>query len=195
MAFPISLDDFTPKTDNSNDVMAIDVNELQTAIEALEAKVGINASAVTTSLDYLIKSASDPGHTHTAYSLTSHNHSGVYEPANPNLLDTGDIGVTIAAYSHNHAGVYEPADASILKSAAIGVSIQAYRTIKSGTFASGSNTYVMTDADVNANTIVDLYAQSAPIGGWTVSSGAGSFTITSTKTETSNVAFKYILNK
>ena len=55
MAFPNTLDDFTPKVDNTNDVMAIDVNELQTAIEALEDKVGVNNSAVTTSHDYKIK--------------------------------------------------------------------------------------------------------------------------------------------
>lgn len=70
MAFPSTLDDFTPKVDNTNDVMAIDVNELQTALEALEAKVGIDASDVTSSLDYLIKAASNPGHTHTAYEPT-----------------------------------------------------------------------------------------------------------------------------
>lgn len=67
MAFPITLDDFTPKVDNTNDVMAIDINELQTAIEAMQSKIGINASEVTSSLDYLIKAASNPGHTHTAY--------------------------------------------------------------------------------------------------------------------------------
>lgn len=54
MAFPSTLDDFTPKVDNTNDVMAIDINELQTAIEALEDKVGADSSAVTTSHDYKI---------------------------------------------------------------------------------------------------------------------------------------------
>lgn len=54
MAYPTSLDNFTPKVDNTDDVVALDVNELQTAIEALEAKVGIDSSAVTSSLDYKI---------------------------------------------------------------------------------------------------------------------------------------------
>ena len=54
MAYPITLDDFTPKVDNTDDVMAVDVNELQTAIEALEAKVGANSSVVTSSHDYKI---------------------------------------------------------------------------------------------------------------------------------------------
>lgn len=43
------------------------LNDLGNAIRALEAKVGIDASAVITSLDYLVKQASNPGHTHTAY--------------------------------------------------------------------------------------------------------------------------------
>jgi hypothetical protein len=36
-------------------------------IEALAAKLGVDASAVTTSIDYLVKAAADPGHTHTIY--------------------------------------------------------------------------------------------------------------------------------
>lgn len=80
MAFPASLDNLTPVVDGVSQVMAADVNDLQAAIEAIEAKLGIDASAVTSSLDYLIKAAADPGHTHTAYSPTSHNHTGVYAP-------------------------------------------------------------------------------------------------------------------
>ena len=45
MAYPTDLDDFTPKVDNTDDVMANDVNELQTAIESLEAQIGVNDSA------------------------------------------------------------------------------------------------------------------------------------------------------
>jgi hypothetical protein len=36
-------------------------------IEAIAAKLGVDASAVTTSIDYLVKAAADPGHTHTLY--------------------------------------------------------------------------------------------------------------------------------
>ena len=52
--YPEILDNFTPKVDDTNDVMAVDVNELQTAISALETKVGIDESEDTTSLDYKI---------------------------------------------------------------------------------------------------------------------------------------------
>lgn len=54
MAYPNTLDDFTPVVDNVDDVMAIDINELQTAIESIEAKVGVDGSAVTGSIDYKV---------------------------------------------------------------------------------------------------------------------------------------------
>jgi len=54
--FPTSLDVYTPLVDNVDDVMAAHINNPYDAIEALEAKVGIDSSAVTTSLDYLVNS-------------------------------------------------------------------------------------------------------------------------------------------
>ncbi|MFA4904482.1 MAG: hypothetical protein WC600_17245 [Desulfobaccales bacterium] len=59
MAFPATL---TNAQDGITDVMAAHLN-------ALEAKVGIDGSLVTTSLDYLVKNpASDnPGHVHSIY--------------------------------------------------------------------------------------------------------------------------------
>lgn len=68
------------------------------------------------------------------------------------------------------------------------------RPVKSGTFASGSNSYVMSDAEVTADSIIDVYAQTEPVGFWTVESASGQFTINSSKTETSNVVFKYFIN-
>ena len=53
--FPIALSNVA---DNTDDVMAKHVNNL-------EVKVGIDDSADTNSLDYLIKNSVDPGHTHT----------------------------------------------------------------------------------------------------------------------------------
>ena len=52
--FPTSLDSYSTLVDNTNDVMAAHINNPQDAIEALEAKVGINSSAVTGSLDYKV---------------------------------------------------------------------------------------------------------------------------------------------
>jgi hypothetical protein len=70
MAYPTSLDNFTnpQATDKRNNPsLAGTITTAQDAIEALEAKVGVDSSAVATSLDYLVKSASssNPGHKHT----------------------------------------------------------------------------------------------------------------------------------
>lgn len=64
--FPSSLDSYT--THNTGDVIqASDVNNPQDAIVALETKVGVDSSAVTTTLDYKLKNAAsiNPGHLHT----------------------------------------------------------------------------------------------------------------------------------
>ena len=43
------------------------------------------------------------------FATASHNHTGVYEPADATILKDADIGVSVASQSHNHTGVYEPA--------------------------------------------------------------------------------------
>ena len=65
--FPTSVDSWTNKVDNIDDVFAAHVNKLQDAVEALEAKLGIDSSAVVTSIEYILKNASsqNPGHKHT----------------------------------------------------------------------------------------------------------------------------------
>jgi hypothetical protein len=50
VSYPDDIDDFTPKTDNASDVMAADINELQTAIEAIETAIGENPEADDTDL-------------------------------------------------------------------------------------------------------------------------------------------------
>jgi hypothetical protein len=74
MAYPSSLDNFQNPTGASDlDTPAVlhsaqhaNAND---AIEALEAKVGVDGSAVTSSLDYKLTNpaSSDPGHVHTLY--------------------------------------------------------------------------------------------------------------------------------
>jgi hypothetical protein len=70
--YPNSLDDATsiPAESASTPLSTNHVTahqNIQDAIEAIEAKVGVDSSAVATSLDYLVKntSSSNPGHTHT----------------------------------------------------------------------------------------------------------------------------------
>jgi hypothetical protein len=72
MAYPTDLDSLErpSKSPMSNTVTVSHVdlhNNTSTAVEAIQAKVGIDDSAVATSLDYLVKntSSSDPGHKHT----------------------------------------------------------------------------------------------------------------------------------
>jgi len=87
MAFPASLDSFVAKVDNTDDVLAAHMNLVQTAIESIEAKLGVDSSAVATSLDYLLKSASsvDPGHLHSVYGnfITSGRKLWLYENTAP----------------------------------------------------------------------------------------------------------------
>ncbi len=52
--FPSSLDSFVAKVDSVDYPQAIDINDMQDAVEALEAKVGIDSSGVTTSIDYKV---------------------------------------------------------------------------------------------------------------------------------------------
>jgi len=52
--FPTSIDSFTNKIDGVDDILASETNIQSSAIEALEAKVGADGSAVATSHDYRI---------------------------------------------------------------------------------------------------------------------------------------------
>lgn len=111
--FPSSLDNFTnPTASDDLDTPAVlhadqhaNIND---AVEALQAKVGIDSSAVTTSLDYLVKSASssNPGHVHTSGAVSDFNEAAqdaigsmvdstlVYNDTTPSLgraALTGDV--------------------------------------------------------------------------------------------------------
>jgi len=65
MGYPDNLDSFDRKSDGSDYPQAADVNILYTAVEDLEAKVGVDDSAVVTSIDYFLKHASGAYRTHT----------------------------------------------------------------------------------------------------------------------------------
>lgn len=72
--FPAAVDDNTTLTLVANgDVYVASLhNNLKDAIIAVQNKVGIDSSAVTTSLDYLVKNSAsaNPGHTHTGSSTS-----------------------------------------------------------------------------------------------------------------------------
>lgn len=64
--FPSALDSYTNKT-SSDLITSAGWNNLQDAIMAIQAKIGVDLSAVVTTLEYLLKDSSseDPGHEHT----------------------------------------------------------------------------------------------------------------------------------
>lgn len=74
--FPTALDSFTNPV-GTDDVSVVPHAEQHAnkndAIEAIQAKLGINSSAVITTIDYLLKSAlsSNPGHVHTASAISN----------------------------------------------------------------------------------------------------------------------------
>lgn len=79
ITYPTTLDSFSNPTstdlvENSNPALDHDRqhSDANDAIEALEAKVGVDNSAVTTTLDYKLKSTSSisPGHKHVFSELT-----------------------------------------------------------------------------------------------------------------------------
>lgn len=68
MAYPSSLDSFTSHSAGQV-VASADINAIQTAVASLETKVGVDSSAVTTSLDYKAANVPSPG-TATEYGFT-----------------------------------------------------------------------------------------------------------------------------
>lgn len=71
-------------------------NDVAAEVNAIGAKVGVDGSADTASLDYLVKAGANPGHTHTAYlgaaAAAGGDLSGNYP--NPSVVDD----------SHGHSG-------------------------------------------------------------------------------------------
>ncbi len=62
--FPVSLDSYATLVDNSDDVLAAHANDRGDAIEQLEIKLGVDTSAVATTIDYFLKHASGAYRTH-----------------------------------------------------------------------------------------------------------------------------------
>ena len=63
--FPGGLYSHVTLFDNTDDVLASSPNTLGGEIEVIEAKVGIDSSAVVTSFDYFLKNSAGPYRTHT----------------------------------------------------------------------------------------------------------------------------------
>lgn len=94
--FPTSLDALTNPagTDDVSVVLhSTQHSNANDAIEAIEAKVGIDGSAVVTSIDYKLTNAasSNPGHVHTAAALTGTKAQFDTACTDGNFLYVGDI--------------------------------------------------------------------------------------------------------
>jgi len=76
MAFPTTIDSFSTKVDAVDYPQASHINALQSSVSALETKVGVDNSAVATSIDYIIKN--------NIWPIGSIFHSAV--STNPNIL-------------------------------------------------------------------------------------------------------------
>jgi hypothetical protein len=71
-SFPTTLKNFISKL-TGGVIEASHINDLQDEVSALETKVGVNNSSVTTSLDYLVKNTAsvNPGHKHSTASISN----------------------------------------------------------------------------------------------------------------------------
>ena len=88
--YPTSLDSFATLVDNVDDALAAHQNDRGDAIEALEAKIGVDSSAVVTTIDYFLNHASGNYRTHTH---TGASDDGALIPIN-NLSDVDITSLT-----------------------------------------------------------------------------------------------------
>lgn len=138
--YPLSLDDNTTLptdkagSDSRVDFLAGWINNTSGAIRALEAVVGIPGSLVETSHDYLIKLGEDPGHTHTGYSLSDHEHeAGDHDHDSDYATVLHSHDATYSALAHDHDASYSATGhnhtlmgsaTSRLSTAALGAGVQ-----------------------------------------------------------------------
>ena len=98
------------------------------------------------------------------------------------LIEVGSVQLSSSNGNHD----------TYLKSADTASAINTYNIVGSGVLGPSTNTATVTNSDIDANTYVSIYPLGTnKAGTWTVNSIAGSFVITSTKTETNACYFKW----
>lgn len=95
MAYPAALDSFTTKIDNVTEVMAADVNDLQTAIVNIETELGLNpAGTVTDVVTRLAQSLAGSGNVQYATPTTLTISSGAITPTQNYHIITTEAAAT-----------------------------------------------------------------------------------------------------
>jgi hypothetical protein len=117
--FPTSLDTIPNVTDGVDYPEASDMNVLNDAVEALQAKVGIDDSAVATSIDYILKNKIYPiGTLYTNYSVATNPATlfgfGTWVAVTDEVLvgkassgtfaSIGSLGAETESVAHTHTG-------------------------------------------------------------------------------------------
>lgn len=111
--FPVALDDFINYIDGTTIMEATTLNNMQFAIEALEAKVGINSSVVTLSHDFKLAQLGSGDYIKLADSKTSGTHGGTPSAGSWNKrtvtekLDTGNNIVVSSSVLVLSVGTYD----------------------------------------------------------------------------------------
>ena len=109
--FPTSLDTLTNPA--SSDLMssvtvphATQHSDTNDAIEAIEAKIGINNSTVASSLDYITKSVSslDPGHLHSKLRNTANTGNSLVSSSDGQLTTTSHLTVLGRVWAETPSG-------------------------------------------------------------------------------------------
>lgn len=174
--FPTSLDTSTelPAEGASTPLSTNHVTahqNIQDALEAVEAKIGVDSSAVVTSLDYLVKntSSSNPGHKHTladgATDITA-------STAQVNVLATGyyDATSSVQTQINTKAPTASPTFTGLVTTPAIKI-----------TTGASAGYFLQSDADgdaswAEASATADVQTFTAD-GTWTKPAGAKSVTV------------------
>lgn len=166
--FPSSFDSYTTKVDNVDQVVASHINGPQSAIVALETKIGIDSSADTTSIDYFLR--------HASGRFRVHDHSGGLNGA---LIPIANVsGAVDTSTAQTIGGVKTFSSIPVLPSTnpssaneaarkgyVDGKSIKTLVWFISGAAAVGSNVSARLKVDF-AGTIVKAkaYSKTAPVG-------------------------------
>lgn len=128
MAFPATLDTYTAQVDNIDKAQAADINAAYTTLTALQTKIGVDNSAVNTTLDWLIKNTNSlgGGHKHNGTTLINITEASIDRASpTPLLARLAENESVTGAWKFISAGVQFQSGYGLLPAAAKQVAIGA----------------------------------------------------------------------